>query len=111
MHTHKHTNTHARTCTTQAALGVNNSLFGFAFVVFNFLSTATTPTVAAALSTKDRTRASETIYQALALASVLGTAVWLGLGFNADLALGAMGLDQAAEPHVYQLARDFLIVR
>lgn len=36
-----------------AAFAVNNSLFNFSFVVFNFLSVATTPAVAAALGAKD----------------------------------------------------------
>lgn len=38
----------------QGALGVNTSLFAFSFVVFNFLSNATTPLVAAALSSGDK---------------------------------------------------------
>ena len=36
-----------------AALGVNSALFSFSFVVFNFLATATTPLVAAALAQGD----------------------------------------------------------
>jgi len=93
-----------------AALGVNNSLFGFAFVVFNFLSTATTPTVAAALSANQKEKAGETIMQALLLASVLGAAVTAGLMLNADAALQLMGLD----PHDTQLlhlATEFLLIR
>ena len=38
----------------QGALGVNTSLFAFSFVVFNFLSNATTPLVAAALAAGDK---------------------------------------------------------
>lgn len=34
----------------QAALSINNSLFSFAFVAFNFLATATTPLIAASLA-------------------------------------------------------------
>ncbi len=43
-------------CKLQAALGVNNSLFSLCFVVFNFLSVATTPTLAAALAANDKKR-------------------------------------------------------
>jgi Na+-driven multidrug efflux pump len=46
-----------------AALGVNNSIFGFSFVVFNFLSTATTPAVAAALGAGDKAKAGATVSQ------------------------------------------------
>lgn len=39
---------------SQGALGVNTALFSFCFVVFNFLATATTPLIAAAVSAGDR---------------------------------------------------------
>lgn len=42
----------------QAALGVNSALFTFSFVVFNFLATATTPLVAAALAQGDSEKVS-----------------------------------------------------
>ncbi len=38
----------------QGALGVNTALFSFSFVVFNFLATATTPLIAAAVSAGNR---------------------------------------------------------
>lgn len=38
----------------QGALGVNTSLFAFSFVCFNFLSNATTPLVAGALSSGNK---------------------------------------------------------
>ena len=37
-----------------AALGVNTALFSFAFLVFNFLATASTPLIATALATDNR---------------------------------------------------------
>jgi Na+-driven multidrug efflux pump len=37
-----------------AAFSVNSSIFTFAFLVFNFLSTATTPAVATALAMGDQ---------------------------------------------------------
>jgi Na+-driven multidrug efflux pump len=39
-----------------SAFSVNSSIFTFAFLVFNFLSTATTPAVATALATNDRVK-------------------------------------------------------
>eukprot|EP00955_Chlamydomonas_euryale_P054726 355922-Chlamydomonas_euryale.AAC.6 len=94
-----------------AALGVNNALFGFAFVVFNFLSTATTPTVAAALAAGDRRRCGETVGQALALAAALGALVWVGLAANADTSLSLMGLDAASDPTLFASARSYLLLR
>ena len=46
-----------------AALGVNSALFTLAFVVFNFLATATTPMVAASLATGDKERAGKVTLQ------------------------------------------------
>jgi Na+-driven multidrug efflux pump len=45
---------HKWPATPQGALGVNTSLFAFSFVVCNFLSNATTPLVAGALSKGDK---------------------------------------------------------
>lgn len=47
-----------------AALGVNSALFTLAFVVFNFLATATTPMVASSLATGDKERAGKVTLQA-----------------------------------------------
>ncbi len=47
-----------------AALGVNSALFTLAFVVFNFLATATTPMVAASLAVGDKERAGKVTLQA-----------------------------------------------
>ena len=52
----------------------------------------------------------ETISQALLLASVLGAMVLTGLSLNADAALELMGLDHS-DPQLFQLAKDFLVVR
>jgi Na+-driven multidrug efflux pump len=60
---------------SQAALGVNTSLFALCFAVFNFLATATTPLLASAVAAGDRRAAGEVCYQATALATVLGLAV------------------------------------
>ncbi|GAX78362.1 hypothetical protein CEUSTIGMA_g5804.t1 [Chlamydomonas eustigma] len=96
-----------------AALGVNNSVFGMAFVVFNFLSTATTPMVAAALGADDKQKAGQTLSQALLLALVLGLTVSSTLYLNADHVLQLMGLDIEASANVEltTLARDFLMIR
>jgi len=47
-----------------AAFSINSSVFTFAFLVFNFLSTATTPAVAAALATddKEKVRMADNLY-------------------------------------------------
>ena len=57
-----------------AALGINTSVFSFAFVVFNFLSYGTTPRIAQALGRNDRRAAGRTVVAALVLAGLLGTA-------------------------------------
>jgi MATE family multidrug resistance protein len=54
------------------ALAVNGAVFGFVFVVFNFLAYVTTPMVARAQGAGDRERASEVISASLVLAVGLG---------------------------------------
>ena len=54
------------------ALAVNGAVFGFVFVVFNFLAYVTTPMVARAQGAGDRERASEVISSSLVLAISLG---------------------------------------
>jgi hypothetical protein len=49
--------------------------------------------------------------QALLLATTIGASVWVGLAANADASLTLMGLDQASDPHVFGLAREFLLLR
>src|SRR5690606_20720960 len=55
-----------------AALGVNVSIFGLAFLVFNFLAYGTTPMVARAVGAGDRARAGRLAVEALTLAIVAG---------------------------------------
>lgn len=58
-----------------AALGVNSALFTFCFFSFNFLSSASTPLVAAADGAGDRARVGRVAAEAGLLAMVLGTIV------------------------------------
>ncbi|HJU52194.1 MAG TPA: MATE family efflux transporter [Acidimicrobiia bacterium] len=65
------------------ALAVNGAVFGFVFVVFNFLAYVTTPMVARAQGAGDRERASEVIFSSLVLAIGLGVITTLILIFFA----------------------------
>jgi MATE family multidrug resistance protein len=65
-----------------ATLGVTSAIFGFAFVLFNFLAYATTPLVASAIGRGDQDGARQVVGRALFLAVTLGavsTAVLLVL--------------------------------
>ncbi len=98
-------------CTVlQGALGVNTSLFAFAFVVFNFLTTATTPMIAAAVASNDARQAGEVTWQAGIMALVLGSGVTVLLLANADAALMLMGLDEG-QPQLLGLAKEYLVIR
>ncbi|HUP16969.1 MAG TPA: MATE family efflux transporter [Acidimicrobiia bacterium] len=55
-----------------AALGVTGAIFGFAFVLFNFLAYATTPLVASAIGRDDQDGARLVVGRALFLAVTLG---------------------------------------
>lgn len=71
-----------------AALGVNSALFTFSFVVFNFLATATTPMVAAALAVGDSDRAGKVTLQVSAPhlpISAAGAAACLLVGISSFL--------------------------
>lgn len=92
-----------------AALGVNTALFSFAFVVFNFLATATTPSIAKAVAQGDREGAGRQVWQAGVVALVLGLGVGAGLVAFADPALSWMGADSS--PHVHELAHEYLVWR
>ncbi len=94
-----------------AALGVNSALFTFSFLVFNFLSTATTPLVATALAAGDNRRAGTVTIQAMLLATLLGTGLTAGLTLGADQALMLMGADPSSTPEMFSLAKDFLLIR
>src|SRR5690606_28383036 len=77
-----------------AALGVNVSIFGLAFLVFNFLAYGTTPMVARAVGSGDRVRAGRLAVEALTLAVVAGamaTAVLQLLAVPIVRAMGATG--------------------
>lgn len=73
-----------------AALGINGAIFGFAFVVFNFLAYVTTPLVARALGADDRPEAMAVISRALILGGVLGLAASLLLWILAPQLLDLM---------------------
>ena len=73
-----------------AALGINGAIFGFAFVVFNFLAYVTTPLVARALGADDRPEALAVISRALILGVVLGLAASLLLWVLAPQLLDLM---------------------
>ena len=68
------------------ALGVNGAIFGFTFVIFNFLAYATTPLVAQALGRDDEPQAAQVVGRALWLAASLGVVTSMGM------LLGARGL-------------------
>jgi MATE family multidrug resistance protein len=69
-----------------AALGVNGAIFGFAFVLFNFLAYVTTPLVARAMGAGRRDEATEIIVRALGLGALLGLGASLFLaGFASPL--------------------------
>lgn len=74
-----------------ASLGVNTGLFSFAFVVFNFLATATTPLLAASLASGDREQAGRLTTQAWLLSVVLGVCVTVGLLWGAEPVLAFLG--------------------
>jgi len=93
-----------------AAFSVNSSVFTFAFLVFNFLSTATTPAVATALATDDKVKAGETITQALLLALVLGGGAAGVLTLQATPVLEIMGVGPD-DSNLYNLALQFLYIR
>lgn len=95
----------------QAALGVNTSLFTLSFVVFNFLATATTPAVAAAVGARNSQAAGEVVYQATALALLLGVGVAAGLYGNASWMLSVMGADPSQGEHMHDLAMQYLMIR
>eukprot|EP00878_Enallax_costatus_P012975 GHUV01013552.1.p1 GENE.GHUV01013552.1~~GHUV01013552.1.p1 ORF type:complete len:468 (+),score=125.24 GHUV01013552.1:726-2129(+) len=93
-----------------AALGINTSLFSLSFVVFNFLATATTPMVAAAVSSHNSKAAGETVWQATSLAVLLGVLVAAGLVTNGTSLLTLMGAD-SSQQHMQDLALQYLLFR
>jgi MATE family multidrug resistance protein len=68
------------------ALGVNGAIFGFTFVIFNFLAYATTPLVAQALGRGEEPQAAQVVGKALWLAASLGVLIAVAM------IVGARGL-------------------
>ncbi|MGH8927230.1 MAG: MATE family efflux transporter, partial [Acidimicrobiia bacterium] len=89
------------------ALGVTTALFGFAFVVFNFLAYATTPLVARAMGRGDEDGARQVVGRALFLATILGI---VSSGLLIALAEPLVRLMQAG-PDVIDPAVSYLRVR
>ena len=89
------------------ALAVNTAIFGFAFVVFNFLAYVTTPLVARALGAGQKEEANSTVSTALGLGLLLGTlaAIVLVVGGRFFLELVSTG------PEVMEPALAYLRIR
>jgi MATE family multidrug resistance protein len=74
-----------------AALGVCSSVFNFAFFIFNFFATTTTPLVSRALAAGDRDQAFRTLGQAFTAALAIGLLSAGAIEAFAPTILGAMG--------------------
>jgi MATE family multidrug resistance protein len=74
-----------------AALGVNTAVFGFAFMLFNFLAYGTTPLVARAVGQRDDEAAGRLVWHALGLAVLAGSAAVVLLQVFAVPILQVMG--------------------
>jgi MATE family multidrug resistance protein len=74
------------------ALGVNGAIFGFTFVIFNFLAYATTPLVAQALGRGNEPQAAQVVGRAVWLAASLGVLITVAMVIGAG---GLVGLMQA----------------
>ena len=90
-----------------AALGVCSAVFSFAFFIFNFLATATTPLIAAALAAGDAPRAERTLAQALTASAAIGITSLVVLQLSAGPILHAMG----TAPDALSQAEGYLRVR
>jgi MATE family multidrug resistance protein len=89
------------------ALGVNGAVFGFAFILFNFLAYATTPLVAQALGRGANDEAASVVGRVLWLAAGLGLLTMLMLVSGAPTIVGVM----QASPEVAGPALAYLRVR
>ena len=76
-----------------AALGVNVAVFGFAFIVFNFLAYGTTPMVGKAVGRGDRDAAGRVVANAFVIAAVAGILALTALQLLARPILAVMGAD------------------
>jgi putative MATE family efflux protein len=90
-----------------ATLGVTSAIFGFAFVVFNFLAYATTPLVASAMGRGDQDGARHVVGRALFLAVTLGVASTAVLLILAEPLVRVM----QAGPDVIEPAVSYLRIR
>lgn len=90
-----------------AALGVTSAIFGFAFILFNFLAYATTPLVARAMGEGDSDGARLVVGRALFLAVILGV---VSTAFLVGLAEPLVRLMQAG-PEVVDPAVSYLRIR
>jgi MATE family multidrug resistance protein len=79
-----------------AALGVCSSVFNFAFFIFNFFATATTPLVSRALAAGDRDQALRTLGQAFTAALAIGLLSAGAIEAFAPAILSAMGTSAEA---------------
>eukprot|EP00898_Chlorokybus_atmophyticus_P003944 jgi/Chlat1/4550/Chrsp29S04457 len=95
--------------TELAALGVDSALFAFAFVVFNFLATATTPLVAQARAAGEIEKCGRVLTQALVLASLMGVGLTFALSIGSQQALMLMGAGDDAR--LVDVAQQYLHVR
>ncbi|EKX48780.1 hypothetical protein GUITHDRAFT_68515 [Guillardia theta CCMP2712] len=74
-----------------AALGVCSSIFNYAFFIFNFFATATTPLISRALAAGEKEEAAETLAQALTAAALLGVSTVGLLEFFSHGIIESMG--------------------
>ena len=77
------------------ALGVNASIFGLTFVMFNFLAYGITPMVGMAIGKGDREGAGQIAFQGLILAGLMGIGIAVLLEAFAHPILGAMGANDS----------------
>lgn len=73
------------------ALGINSSVFAFAFIAFNFLAYGTTPMISRAVGSGDQLSAAKTAVQAVFLAAIIGVFMTVFLELAADPILDIMG--------------------
>lgn len=90
-----------------AALGIDTALFGFAFVLFNFLAYATTPLVAQARGRGEIEESGRVVQRALALAVSIGVASTLVMVASSRFLVGVMG----AGPDIADDAVSYLRIR
>lgn len=80
-----------------AALGINASIFSFAFVLFNFLAYGTTPLVAREVGRENRAAAGRVVVQAVTLAIAIGAVALVALEALAVPVVRLMGASAGLE--------------